>query len=600
MFKSSDIVAINFSDASIEALQLQKAGLHYKVLCWSRLRIPPDIIEDGKILSLEQLRQAVIKLLADAKPQSMKPKVVAFSIPESKVFSQTFSVPKNLKGEELAKIARQKGLEYVPVDEEFIVADFQTITSGENAEVFYAATYRNIVDDYVKLFDSIGIDSDFITMESVALASAVVEPKKETPTLILDIGARTTIASIVARGVVKESVNIQLAGNALTAKIAKKLNLQTEEAERKKLQLAEENGLAEFIPEAYQSLIDEIRMFANYYQKKYTARIDKVLLAGGSSASVETLNFFKSQIGQEVEIAKARSLFKIPQSKAESTTFMPVLGLALTAFQSKDELINFSPSKTKSERKKESRQAKKQKAPETKIEGKEVTVISQKKSVSVGRRLAFLGMLMLAFGVFALSWYMNSDRGAVPAEIKSQLNFKEINLTYNLSLTPDNPKAGSLSGSKVSNELSQTILLDETYWQRINRNMLNSNLYIDDTLQVYDYVTRDLANRVWSDNLQSLSAEYQTFNKYLVDRTLTSQVVSTIPSVEAFIPNTRQEMKISIGYEFLLVDYQQYQNLLSNAFSQNNDPLPSGQLNRKVSITPLPGGDYQISESIRY
>jgi len=89
MFKGSDIVAINFADRSLEALQLEKLGNNYEVKAWSRLALEQDVIEDGKIILVDRLRRLVKQLFSQAQPKSLSPKEIVFSLPESKVFSES-------------------------------------------------------------------------------------------------------------------------------------------------------------------------------------------------------------------------------------------------------------------------------------------------------------------------------------------------------------------------------------------------------------------------------------------------------------------------------------------------------------------------------
>src|SRR3989344_1988517 len=111
MFKGSDIVAVNFADRSLEALQLEKSGNTYEVKAWSRLVLEQGIIEDGKIIMADRLRRLVKQLFSQAKPQALLHKEVVFSLPESKVFSESLVVPGGLKKEELETMIKQKAQE---------------------------------------------------------------------------------------------------------------------------------------------------------------------------------------------------------------------------------------------------------------------------------------------------------------------------------------------------------------------------------------------------------------------------------------------------------------------------------------------------------
>src|SRR3989344_1358135 len=210
MFKGSDIVAINFADRSLEALQLEKLGNNYEVKAWSRLALEQDVIEDGKIILVDRLRRLVKQLFSQAQPKSLSPKEIVFSLPESKVFSESMLLPGGLKKEELETIVTRKALESIPVESELLDADYVTRPLGEKQEVFYAATYKQVVDEYVSLFAGLDINVRLIALESAALATAIASSAETRQLLILDIGTRTTIASVVIKGAVRYVININI------------------------------------------------------------------------------------------------------------------------------------------------------------------------------------------------------------------------------------------------------------------------------------------------------------------------------------------------------------------------------------------------------
>ena len=88
---AKNTIGIDISDASIEAVALEKKKGHFEVEAYSRFRLSPDIVEDGKIIDVLKLKEAIVKMLQNAQPHSMeKYRRVILSVPESRVFLKSF------------------------------------------------------------------------------------------------------------------------------------------------------------------------------------------------------------------------------------------------------------------------------------------------------------------------------------------------------------------------------------------------------------------------------------------------------------------------------------------------------------------------------
>src|SRR5512137_1339436 len=92
-----DIIGLDISDASIEAVVLHYGRKHSKIKAYSRWRLSPDIIENGRILDEAQLKEAIKKLLQTAQPRPITAKQVFLSVPESKVFTEILALPANIR-----------------------------------------------------------------------------------------------------------------------------------------------------------------------------------------------------------------------------------------------------------------------------------------------------------------------------------------------------------------------------------------------------------------------------------------------------------------------------------------------------------------------
>ena len=97
-----EVYGIDISDYSIEALALEKKRASFVVEAYSRFRLSPDIVDDGRVLDRDKLKEVILKLFKNAKPKAFeKSRKVFLSIPESQTFSKVITVPDNIKEKEL-------------------------------------------------------------------------------------------------------------------------------------------------------------------------------------------------------------------------------------------------------------------------------------------------------------------------------------------------------------------------------------------------------------------------------------------------------------------------------------------------------------------
>jgi len=136
---AKNIIGIDISDASIEAVALEKKQGRFEVSAYSRFRLSPDIVEDGKIIDPTKLKEAIFKTLQNAQPYSLeKHHHVILSVPESRVFSKVFSLPKTLKDKEMMEAIYNQAEGIIPDSFANLVSTFKLLAvKDQNREVLF-------------------------------------------------------------------------------------------------------------------------------------------------------------------------------------------------------------------------------------------------------------------------------------------------------------------------------------------------------------------------------------------------------------------------------------------------------------------------------
>jgi type IV pilus assembly protein PilM len=347
-FTEEQVIGLNISDFSAEAVILEKASSHWKVYSFSRFRLSPGIVENGQILQAEKLKEELKKLFAQAQPHPMKASSVFLSLPDSHVFARVLSLPKTLRHKDLLLAAQNKAEEFVPEDTNNLIATFKVLPlNNGQAEVFYAAAKKDLVLSWANFFEDMNLDVIGITMESISSLAGLADQSKQETALLLDIGSRTTIASIFDKDGIKDSIVIQVAGNSLTDAIAAKLGISHLAAEEKKQQIGMDASIDQgeimwIIQGQLQPVADELKKFITFHEENTGQKIKNLLLIGGTSQTKGIEKYFGSNLNLTVltpETIVDYNKFKLAEY-LQAVKYVNAFGLARLAYEAKVE-INF-------------------------------------------------------------------------------------------------------------------------------------------------------------------------------------------------------------------------------------------------------------------
>jgi len=340
LFGSQKGFGLDISDFSIEALELEKKGNEIMIKNYGRVEIPnKQLVENGEIKEKEILLKAIGDLLEQTEPERIKTKYTLLSLPEIKVFSHIFDFPVILTPNQIKESIFYEMESIFPYRAEELFVDFKIINKREDKqEVFLAASPKYIVNGFKEVLEKAGLITVVFDLESQSLARAMID-KIETgkAVMILDIGARTSIVSIFDEIGLRFSNNIKLAGNRFTKEVSSVTGLSLEEAEKIKIQegfYSEKFGNA--LAKVSEELCQEIKKAIKYTEEKNKFKVEKIILAGGSSLLPGIEEYFTKEIG--IDTKKGNPLIKLKpgsvlHQKGKSILYANVIGLALRALE---------------------------------------------------------------------------------------------------------------------------------------------------------------------------------------------------------------------------------------------------------------------------
>ncbi|MBI2624185.1 pilus assembly protein PilM [Candidatus Parcubacteria bacterium] len=173
--------------------------------------------------------------------------------------------------------------------------------------VMLAAVPREVLAKYVAVANGVGLPLAFVEVETFSLARALASQTPE-PSLLVDIGARSTNFSIIEEGFVSLTHNVETAGHDLTRATARGLNVHLARAEERKQAQgltggAGESQIAQLMVSYLDLLVGEAERVLAIHERS-GSKVDRIIFAGGSVRLPGLADYFASKLNRPVEIAK--------------------------------------------------------------------------------------------------------------------------------------------------------------------------------------------------------------------------------------------------------------------------------------------------------
>ena len=127
----------------------------------------------------------------------------------------------------------------IPLPTSQVAIDWTRVGSKEDENgvvkqfILIVAIPNDIIKKYKEIFKSVGLKLQALEVEHISYTRSIIGGDK-TPTIILDIGARSTNITIVENGFVKDNKQIDYAGDSLTEAISRGIGVSNMRAEELK------------------------------------------------------------------------------------------------------------------------------------------------------------------------------------------------------------------------------------------------------------------------------------------------------------------------------------------------------------------------------
>jgi type IV pilus assembly protein PilM len=208
--------------------------------------------------------------------------------------------------------------------------------------VLLVASKKDIINDYVSVFNESGLHLSVVDVDSFAVQNAFEinhDVSTEDVAALINIGASVMNINVVKAGITLFTRDVQMGGNLYTEEIQKQLGLSGSEAESMKLLANESNNSAlnDVLAKVNDTITQEIRRSLDFYNSTANDdRITHLFVSGGAFKGYKLIDTVSEKIGLPVELINPFAKLKYnekefdPEYLQEISPFMSVtVGLAI-------------------------------------------------------------------------------------------------------------------------------------------------------------------------------------------------------------------------------------------------------------------------------
>ena len=335
--KQKEIVGIDIGSSSVKLVQLSEQKGSYILKKVGLLPLPAEAIVDNTLMDSSSIAETILKLVDNLEVTA---KDAACSVSGNSVIIRKIALPA-MPPEELDDQIHWEAEQYIPFDINDVNVDFQILDSDPDdpskMNVLLVASKKDIVNDYMAVFNEAGIKLSVVDVDSFAIQSAFelnydVEP--EEVTALINIGAGIMNLNIVKHGVSLFTRDVQMGGNLFTEEVQKQFGVSSQDAERIKItgEGVDATRLAETINRVNETLALEVRRSLDFYNSTAgEGKIARIYLSGGGAKVATLPEAISQKLGTPVEVINPFQKIKFNEKEIDPEFVQQIAPLVTVA-----------------------------------------------------------------------------------------------------------------------------------------------------------------------------------------------------------------------------------------------------------------------------
>lgn len=303
-----ETVAIDIGSSSVKLLQLREQKGGYQLVSVGIMPLPAEAIVDNTLMDSSSIVETIKTLIKDLDITAGN---AVSSISGNAVIIRKIVLP-IMEQEELEEKIQWEAEQYIPFDINDVNIDFQILGQDPNdpsrMNVLLVASKKDIVNDYIAVFNETGLKLAVVDVEAFAVQNAFeinYDVFPEEVVSLVNIGANIMNLNVVKDGISIFTRDVQTGGSLYTDEIQKQFGVSSEEAERIKIsgECPDPGKLRDIISRLNETLALEMRRSLDFYNSTATeGKISRVILSGGAAKTPLLPDAVSQRLGVPVEI----------------------------------------------------------------------------------------------------------------------------------------------------------------------------------------------------------------------------------------------------------------------------------------------------------
>ncbi len=303
--------SIEIGPESVRVAQVIEGGGGVRAIRFAERGLP-----DGFRWEIGGERGPLVDAIKEALAQAgIRTRKAIMSLPRSQVTARIGAFPPAGR-EDMRRVVEYDLSDHIPFPVDQVIVDFQHLGPSREqpglVDVLVVAAPRELVREYLRLADDLGLKVGALTVEALALDDLASMIGREPPGLglSLEIGPRATTINVSEGERLRLTRSVAIGGNQLLRAIREDLGVDSQEAERRRqtdgFRLASRGAQPSAMQAWLDNLIGEMRRSALSFGP---AALSRVALVGEICATPELAERLQSEFGVEPIVLSAPDLF---------------------------------------------------------------------------------------------------------------------------------------------------------------------------------------------------------------------------------------------------------------------------------------------------
>jgi len=312
---------------------------------------PPKAMLSEALLDQQEMANAITILVSQAKITTV---YVNLALPESSVYTRVLEMPV-LSDKELSSAIYWEAEQYISVPLTSLTINWRVLRRPKQAEVekmqvLLVGAPTALINKYQKVIEMAGLIPNSLETEILSVVRAIAYPTSEVEgegfpnSLLVHIGAMSTLLTIVKNGLIIFTYVIPVGGTALDRAIAADFGFTASQAEEYKRTYGYSSKtfggkIGKTTEPILQSILTEMKKALAFYSEKYKteAPIKQIMLSGGTAKLPGIDLFFAQNCGIETVVANPWKILANQQMPKEilddAPSYAVAIGLAMKDYE---------------------------------------------------------------------------------------------------------------------------------------------------------------------------------------------------------------------------------------------------------------------------